>query len=181
MPSGGLRYLGGVDAKAVQDGVQSRRQIGLTGVEVLQPRFKAGFVGRLFPLPWRSVRSVSSFCGHGCCPWFCPAYRTPRTRSKGTPARWSRAPAVANPSLADGDEGWIELSVPLLRFRCWRTPCMWSCSRTSSGPGLTWVSWRGESWEAGHSSGLWSLLAPEGSASRQNEADVESPRASDTR
>ena len=35
MPSGGIRYLGGVDAKAVQDDVLSRRQIGLTGVEVL--------------------------------------------------------------------------------------------------------------------------------------------------
>ena len=34
IPSGELSHPGRVDAKAVQDGVQPRRQIGLTGVEI---------------------------------------------------------------------------------------------------------------------------------------------------
>jgi hypothetical protein len=39
MPSGWLRHLGRVDAKAMQDSIQPRCQIGLTGVEVRRTAF----------------------------------------------------------------------------------------------------------------------------------------------
>ena len=83
MPSGGLRYPGGVDAKAVQDGVQPRRQIGLTGVEVLSHASKRASSDGFFACCGARSGVVGRLVAMAVSLVLRPAYRAPRTRSKG--------------------------------------------------------------------------------------------------
>jgi hypothetical protein len=74
-------HLGRVDTKAVQDGIQPRRQISLPGIEILQPGLETGFV--LVALRGTFLGSGASGCHIRCpsCRW-CQAYRNRWPKSK---------------------------------------------------------------------------------------------------